>query len=99
MCIKIFVLKHTIHYPDPRTLKRNIYSLKQLYRQIFNIENAINNEDIIEIRKILKEAQNFSLKYINKILIDPPSIVCTSCERLFTEKNITNVQVKKIYAN
>ena len=124
LCASKFIYLNVLsfHHPKLRTFKRKIYLLKQYYRLIQNIESSLEKSDVIEIRIILAEAQNFSspitsvrneicldenkikrnlheglIKFI-AILMDTPTIPCVSCERLFSNKDITHVsELKKSY--
>ena len=124
LCPSKFIYLNVLsfHYPQLRTFKRKIYLLKQYYRLIKNIKSSLEKGDVIEIKKILAEAQNFSaplmsvtneicldenkimrnlhegLKKYTAILIDTPTISCISCERLFSNKDITHIsELKKSY--
>lgn len=51
------------HYPWLRTIKRLIYKIKAYYQSISQIENALNTNDIVELKNIAKSFNILRTKF------------------------------------
>lgn len=66
-----------------------MYKIKQFYRSIHEIENALNNSDVDKLRETALYAGKLAAslgRNISKICLD--AIPCISCEMLCSARNL-----------